>query len=86
MLQEELDEVWSRDFLPPSSPDLNPLDFSIWAHLEKETCPTTHPNLSSLKEEFTRSWEVSKEYVVMTCQVFKIRIMKVIEANSDYML
>ena len=85
ILQKELDDVWTKDFWPPSSPDLNPLDYSIWAHLEREACPTTHPNLNSLKDSITRAWEeISEEYTVKTTKAFKGWIKKVIEENGDY--
>ena len=72
MLKKELDDVWTKDFWPPSSPDLNPLDFSIWAQLEREACPTTHPNINSLKDAITSAWEdMIKEYLVKTCKAFK---------------
>ncbi len=79
-------KVWTKDFRLPNIPGLNHLDFSLWAHLKREGCLTIHTNLSSLKEAITRSWEeMSEEYVVMTCQVVKIQIKKIIEENSDYM-
>ena len=27
-------KFWSNEMWPPSSPDLNPLDFSIWAYIQ----------------------------------------------------
>ncbi|XP_059096778.1 uncharacterized protein LOC131891263 [Tigriopus californicus] len=34
--QEHMAKFWSKDFWPPSSPDLNPLDFFVWRVMEKE--------------------------------------------------
>ncbi|RVE41665.1 hypothetical protein evm_013679 [Chilo suppressalis] len=31
------------------SPDLSPLDYKIWQHLEEKACSEPHPNLESLK-------------------------------------
>ena len=28
--------VWTKEMWPPQSPDLNPLDYSIWANVEKD--------------------------------------------------
>ena len=36
MLAEECPEFISRDAWPPNSPDLNPLDYSIWSILEQK--------------------------------------------------
>ena len=34
---------------PPSSPDPNSMDYTIWAVLENKTNATSHPNIGSLK-------------------------------------
>ncbi|QQP58126.1 Transposable element tcb1 transposase [Caligus rogercresseyi] len=33
---------WPKDFWPPSSPDLNPLDFFWWSVIESRTNTTPH--------------------------------------------
>eukprot|EP00095_Tigriopus_kingsejongensis_P006510 snap_masked-scaffold172_size289735-processed-gene-0.1 protein:Tk06510 transcript:snap_masked-scaffold172_size289735-processed-gene-0.1-mRNA-1 annotation:"histone h2b-like" len=33
----------------PSSPNLNPLDFSIWKYVENKACTVYHPNINALK-------------------------------------
>ncbi len=39
---------WPANMWPPL-PNLNPLDFSIWAHVEKEACSKPHSNVDPLK-------------------------------------
>ena len=39
---------------PSSSPDLNPLDYSLWTELELRACRKSHPNLESLKRALVR--------------------------------
>ena len=34
---------------PPNSPDLNPLDYSVWSILEEKACAKPHMNVESLK-------------------------------------
>ena len=34
----------SKDFWPPQSPDFNPLDLSLWTHIEEKACKTRHSN------------------------------------------
>ena len=41
---------------PPSSPDLNPLDFSIWGILETIVNAKQHRSLESLKRMLVREW------------------------------
>ena len=33
-----------KDFWPPQSPDLNPLDYSIWWHIQNRACKVCHSN------------------------------------------
>ena len=41
---------------PPSSPDLNPLDYSIWGILEARVNAVQHPSLDSLKKHLRAEW------------------------------
>ncbi|XP_055918417.1 uncharacterized protein LOC129950507 [Eupeodes corollae] len=43
-----LDFIAAADW-PSGSPDLNPLDYSLWSELENMACKTPHRNLDSLK-------------------------------------
>ena len=40
--------------MPPSSPNLNSLDFCVRSILEKETCVTAHTNTEALKKSLKR--------------------------------
>nr|AEO90418.1 putative MhmaT1 transposase [Misgolas hubbardi] len=40
---------------PSSSPDLNPLDYKLWAILESKVCRKRHPNIDSLKRSLVRA-------------------------------
>ena len=40
----------SKEQWPPSSPDLNPMDYSVWSILEQKVCASSHANISSLKQ------------------------------------
>lgn len=41
-LRANFQSFWGKEVWPPSSPDLNPLDFSIWGVLEAKACRTPH--------------------------------------------
>ena len=47
---------WSKELWPPSSPDLNPLDYSIWAYVQDRACQHAHPNENSLKSSIRKAW------------------------------
>ena len=55
-LTENVPDLISPQEWPPSSPDLNPLDYSIWAILEKRACRKLHRNLATLKASLRREW------------------------------
>ena len=41
---KNINKFWAKDMWPPCSPDLNPLDFFVWAYLEKSACSKKHRN------------------------------------------
>lgn len=41
---------------PPYSPDLNPMDYSIWSILEARACAKPHKSLEELKASLRREW------------------------------
>ena len=56
MASEQYSYFISKEEWPPSSPDLNPLDFSLWSILESNTCAKCHKNIESLKKSLTEEW------------------------------
>ena len=51
-VQKWLDETlnfWPKEIWPSSSPDLNPLDFSMWAYVQVMAYKSQHPNLNALR-------------------------------------
>ncbi|CAJ0934242.1 unnamed protein product, partial [Mesorhabditis belari] len=68
---------------PPSSPDLNPLDFSVWSVLEAEACQKPHKNLESLKKSLLKAWEgLDAAYLVATVDAFPKRLKSCIDAKG----
>ena len=47
---------WPEELWPPSSPDLNPMDYSIWSILEANACATRHGNIDGLKMSLLKAW------------------------------
>lgn len=50
------DFITSQEW-PPYSPDLNPMDYSIWSILETRVCAKRHKNLEALKKSMRREWD-----------------------------
>ncbi|KAI6657114.1 Transposase [Oopsacas minuta] len=50
LLRTNIPDFISKVEWPPSSPDLNPLDFSVWSILESSACSKSHNSIESLKQ------------------------------------
>lgn len=60
-------DFWPASLRPPSSPDLNPLDYSVWSVVERQACRTSHRNVSDLKDSIIATWNnLSNDYICKT--------------------
>jgi len=74
---------WPKDFWPPQSPDLNPLDYSVWPHVESKACKDRHNNIEELKASVNSTWaRMRKDYVRNVCKDFRPRLNRVIAAKG----
>ncbi|EFN80751.1 hypothetical protein EAI_08338, partial [Harpegnathos saltator] len=48
-LSDNVDMFCSKEFWPPNSTDLNPLDFYVWSVVERVTNKSRHLNVASLR-------------------------------------
>ena len=70
---------------PPSSSDLNPLDYFVWSYVENITNMTSHNTKANLIAAIRRVFaELSSALVEKACSQFRIRIEAVIEAEGGY--
>ena len=53
-----------KDMWPPSSLDLNPMDFAIWSILETDVCATPHSSTANLKRTLQTAWSNLDESAV----------------------
>ena len=82
-LAANLAGFWEKTLWPPSSPDLNPLDFSIWSVVESKACKTSHNNVASLKISVAKAWRaLTPAYLIKTCRDFRPRLERVIDADG----
>jgi ''Paired box'' domain. len=70
---------------PPYSPDLNPMDYSVWSILEARACATRHKSLESLKQSLRREWDrLSPEDLRPIAENFKSRLNLCIAAGGGH--
>lgn len=78
------DFISSKEW-PPYSPDLNPMDYSLWSILEARTCSTPHRTVDDLKATLTREWDkISVEEVRKIVENFTKRLTLCIRAKGGY--
>ena len=74
----------SKELWPPSSPDLNPMDFEIWSILERKACTVSHSNVEKLKK-LKESWaKIESETIRAMCDQVISRLCCVIIEKGGY--
>jgi len=70
---------------PPYSPDLNPMDYSIWSILEARACAKPHKSLEALKSSLRREWDrLSSEEVRAAAENFRKRLKLCRDAQGGH--
>ena len=68
---------------PPSSPDLNPLDFSFWSMLKKDSCRSEKLSVNHLKKSLQKAWaDIPQKKIRAAVEAFRSRLEKVNDANG----
>ena len=84
-LQKECYDFVPFSHWPPSSPDLNPLDYFVWSYVKNITNMTSHDTKASLIAALRRVFaELPPALVEKACSQFRIRIEVEIETEGSY--
>ena len=84
-LQKECYNFVTFSHGPPSSPDLNPLNYFVWSYVENITNMTSHNTKASLIAAIRRVFaELLPALAEKACSQFRIRIEALIEAEGGY--
>ena len=68
---------------PPSSPDLNPPDYSVLATLEAEACKTPKSSFAHLKVTIKTVWDkMTTNHIIDTCAPFSSHVEKVMRQKE----
>lgn len=68
---------------PPSSPDLNPLDFCIWGTLEPRVNAKQHRSLESMKRALVREWDkLSMKTVRAAIDKWETRLNAIVQKDG----
>ena len=78
-------QFWDKNMWPPSSPDLNVMDFSIWSILERRACQKNLRCVDALKVALRSAWEtISEEEVRAACGSTVKRLMAMVKAKGGH--
>ena len=84
-LRNELPDFISKEEWPPSSPDLNPLDFCVWSILEAKACSKPHRNIESLKASVVKEWaNIPQETLRIAVEAVPKRLNAIIRKKGGY--
>ena len=82
-LSENVKKFIPKDVWPPSSPDLNPLDYGIWGQLSAKIEDRKYQNLEDFDKSIRMLWcKLPPSLIRKTCAAFRRRICQVIENNG----
>ena len=69
---------------PPNSPDLNPMDYGIWAAMDEKLRKLQSNNLQDLQRNITNVWRrLSQRFIGSVVRQFPGRLQKVIDNNGS---
>lgn len=75
----------SKNEWPARSPDLNPMDYSIWSILEDRVCTVPHLTVENLKETLLDAWNnLDQEMIKRIVDDFPRRINACIQVNGKH--
>ena len=75
----------TKEEWPPYSPDLNPLDYSVWGNLENRACSKPHKNLESLQATLKEEWlKIPQEELRNAVLRFRDRVRRVVKEKGGY--
>ena len=82
---ENLPSFISAEEWPPYSPDLNPMDYSVWSVLEWKACSTPHKSLASLQQSLKVAWKkIDNDMLRGIVEKFPERLEAVVKAKGSY--
>ena len=83
--KNNLPDFWPKDIWPPSSPDLNPLDYYVWGVAESQVNRFPHNTKESLIKSIMEVFaKLSSEDVKKACSRVKPRLEQVVAANGNF--
>jgi len=83
LLRRETPDFISPDLWPPNSPDLNPVDYKIWAMMQRRVYETKIHTIYELKQRLIEVWCGLEQSTVDTAiEQWRGRLRACVRANG----
>ena len=83
LLRRETPGFISPHLLPPNSPDLNPVDYEIWAVMQRRVYKTKIHTIDELKQRLIEVWcGLEQSTVDMVIEQWRGRLLAVCERRA----
>ena len=83
--KSNFEAFWDKDTWPPSSPDCNPMDFSVKSILERKVGVKNYPNMAALIKALKAAWEeIDSDTVRRKCKETKERFKTLVTNKGHY--
>ena len=87
LVQGQSSEILVKRNVAPCSPDLNPMDFSIWSTLEAKACSKVHRTVDDLKSSLEHAWqELQQQQLCASVKDVRRRLKAVIDSKGNHFL
>ena len=84
-LRENILDFIAKEEWPPYSPDLNPMDYSIWSILESKACDNSHTSIDTLMTSLNKEWgKIPQETLRAAVEAFPRRLKAGIQKKGGY--
>ena len=84
-MQEQYDLFLDKGNVASSSPDLNPMDFSMWSIVESKVCSSNHRSIATLKHKVVHCWdEIPAETIHATCSQVVDRLKLIVRDRGGH--
>ena len=84
-LQEENVSFWTPQQWPPNSPDLNPMDYSIWSLAVQGAGKERPSSVTALKRRVNAAWRnMDPEKIRAACRRFRPRLERCVAEKGSF--
>ena len=84
-LKEKVSDLIDSDRWPANSPDLNPMDYSVWGALKKKVYRSSSSTTEDLKAAIVKEWRaLSQDFIDNAILQWRKRLRLVIQQNDGH--